>query len=117
MSVVLMVMLIKITYSPWTSPDLMAEYLVLVSRLKPVLTFLTVVFFYFIRYFFPNWRWDWEREINVLLLSYLLGFSFLSRLKPSQAYLLVISLALSLTEIFSSLQVRQVVVLLEALKA
>ena len=63
MSLVLMVMILKMTYSPWTSPDLMAEYLVLVSRLKPALTLLTIVFFCCIDYFVPNRRWERVRNM------------------------------------------------------
>ena len=86
MSLVLMMMMLKVSFSPWTSPDLMAAYLVLVSQLKPALTLLTGVFSCSVHCFVH----DLWREENVFVLSCVLA----------------ISLALSSIEIFWSLQVR-----------
>lgn len=86
MSLVLMVMMLKVSFSPWTSPDLMGAYLVLVSQLKPALTLLTGVFSCSVHCFVH----DLWREENVFVLSCVLA----------------ISLALSSIEIFWSLQVQ-----------
>ena len=86
MSLILMMMMLKVSFSPWTSPDLMAAYLVLVSQLKPALTLLTGVFSCSVHCFVH----DLWREENVFVLSCVLA----------------ISLALSSIEIFWSLQVR-----------
>ena len=89
MSLVLMVMMLKVSFSPWTSPDLMGAYLVLVSQLKPALTLLTGVFSCSVHCFVH----DLWREENVFVLSCVLA----------------ISLALSSIEIFWSLQVRRII--------
>lgn len=86
MSLVLMVMMLKAYFSPWTSPDRMAAYLVLVAQLKPALTLLTGVFSCSVHCFVH----DLWREENVFVLSCVLA----------------VSLALSSIEIFWSLQVR-----------
>ena len=89
MSLVLLVMMLKVSFSPWTSPDLMAAYLVLVAQLKPALTLLTGVFSCSVHCFVH----DLWREENVFVLSCVLA----------------ISLALSSIEIFWSLQVRTII--------
>ena len=89
MSLVLMVMMLKVSFSPWTSPDMMAAYLVLVSQLKPALTLLTGVFSCSVHCFVH----DLWREENVFVLSCVLA----------------VSLALSSIEIIWSLQVRPII--------
>ena len=86
MSLVLMMMMLKAYFVPWTSPDRMTAYLVLVAQLKPALTLLTGVFSCSV-HCFVHQLW---REENVFVLSCVLA----------------ISLALSSIEIFWSLQVR-----------
>lgn len=86
MSLVLMMMMLKAYFVPWTSPDRMTAYLVLVAQLKPALTLLTGVFSCSV-HCFVHQLW---REENVFVLSCVLA----------------ISLALSSIEIFWSLQVQ-----------
>ena len=92
MSLMLMVMMLKVFFSPWGSPELMASYKVLVSQLKPALTLLTGLFSCSVHCFVHElWR-----EENVFVLS----------------CVLLLSLVLSALEIFWSMQVRELVICL-----
>ena len=87
MAMILMTMMMKVTYSPWTSEIHLASYRHLVSNMKPCITLCTGIFSCSVHCYVHN-MW---REDNVFVLG----------------CVIMLSLGLSIVEIFWSMQVNK----------